>query len=473
MAVVFAVIAWYLPDSSASSLAAVFMICLAALFPAWLWIRDGTTDIPIFPIFGLSFLWAYALPLLGEPAHLETIRDSSKLAVGGVITLGLFTGTVTWFWFRRGTPRRGALSLQLPINRMKVILLGAMVAYAVFLFGNTGQWFEWIPSEILTLFRVVISSLYVLAVFVHFHEIGSGRLRGFRALAFVCLFVIAEAASSVTLLLIGTMMSVLIALTAYSLGRGRVPWKMTLFALLMFSLLHAGKGEMREKYWFTITPFSPQPTEYLALYSEWLGHGTDIFTITGGGGAPGEREYQSLRERAGLIYLFLLVYESSPEMIPYLAGESYAPIPRLLIPRIINPDRETTHEGTIILNVHYGLQTRETAMTATIGWDLVGEAHANFGIPGVIGVLVLLGFFYARVERWSRGRNIFSFRGMVGLVILTLAAQSGMTMAVYVTALFQAVVALCLLAIFAMERRQLRQLVTSIRLATFRFDRQR
>ena len=470
--VVVAVILWYLPETSADALIASISIAAFSLLPAWLWIRDGTFELPIFPLFALSFLWAYALPLLGESAHLEAVRDSSKLATGGIITLGLFIGTVTWFWFRRGTPRRGA-TLQLPIHRMKGILLGAMAAYAVFLAGYVGLWFEGVPSELLTLFRVVLSSLYVLAVFVHFFEIGNGKLRGVRQAVFIVLFAAVELVSSVTLLLIATMISVLIALTGFSLGRGRVPWKMALLAVFTFALLHAGKGEMRDKYWFSMVQYKPQPAEYLGLYAEWLGHGLDNFSLSGGGGAPRQREYQSLRERAGLIYLFLLVYESSPDRIPYLHGESYAPIPRLLIPRFINPDRDNTHEGTIILNVHYGLQTRESAMTATIGWDLIGESHANFGIPGVIGAFVLLGFFYARVERWSRGRDIFSFRGMVALVILTLAAQSGVTAAVYVTALFQAFCALALLAVFAMERRQLRKLVDSVRLATFRVDRPR
>lgn len=466
--VIFGVILWYVPESGGSSLTAAVMIAIACLLPAWLWIKDGSTDIPVFPFFALSFLWAYALPFLGAPAFLDMVKDSSKLAVGATITLGLFVGTVTWFWFRRGTSREGGSSLQLPPHRMKGILLGAMIAYAIFLFGHTGQWFESVPSEVLTLFRIVISSLYVLAVFIHFYDIGRSRLRGPRAVAFFFLFVTAELASSATLLLIGTMISALIALTAFSLGRGRVPWKTALFALLMFSVLHAGKGEMREKYWFSNQAFRPQPTEYPALYGEWLANGYESFSVVGGGGAPQQREYQSLRERAGLLYIFLLVFEASPETIPYLMGESYAPIPRLLVPRFINPERETTHEGTIILNVHYGLQTRESATSATIGWDLITEAQANFGIVGVMAAFAILGFAYARVERWSRGRDILSFRGMVALIILTLATQAGVTLAIYVTALIQALVALGLLAVMAMERRQRRQLVDAVRLAMFK-----
>jgi len=111
------------------------------------------------------------------------------------------------------------------------------------------------------------------------------------------------------------------------------------------------------------------------------------------------------------------------------------------------------------------LQTRESSLTATIAWDLIGEAQANFGIPGVVASLALFGWFYARIERWARGRDIFSFRGMVALIVLSLAIQTGITMAVYVTALFQSLVALFTLAIFAMERRQLKDLVATISLS--------
>jgi hypothetical protein len=457
---VFGTVLWYVPDSSPGALLASVVIGIAGLAPTWLWIRDGASDIPIFPIFGLTFLFTYALPMLGGQAYLEEVSETSKIAVGGVLAFGLVVGTVTWYWFRRGPPpKAGETSLQLPIDRMRTLLLAAAVMNMVFLFGHTGQWWEWVPSEILSVFRAFITSLYVLAVFVHFHEIGAGRLRGARAHLFLVVFALAEMASTASLLLVGTMLQVLIALTAYSLGRGRVPLKAAIGALLVFSLLHAGKGEMREKYWFGTQAYLPQPTEYVGLYVEWVRYGIEAVTYSGTSQA---REHLSLRERAGLAYIFLMVYEMSPDRTPYLYGASYAPIPKLLVPRFINPDRDSTHEGTVILNVHHGLQTRESAMTATIAWDLIGEAQANFGIPGVIAAFSLLGWFYARVERWARGREIFSFRVMVALIILSLCVQVGITLAVYVTALFQAMVALMALAFFAMERRQLSDFLASM-----------
>ncbi len=452
---------WYVPDSSLAAITASLLISVASLIPAWLWIHDGASDIPIFPIYGVSFLWTYSLPLLGSQLYLEGVDESSKYAIGSVLALGLLVGTATWYWFRRGTPRKDRHSLQLPLSRMRGLLLAAMVANMFFIMGYSGQWYEDVPSEILTLFRVFISSLYVLAVFLHFYEIGAGTVRGPRAWIFLALFALSEAASSVTLLLVGTMLSILIAIAAFSLGRGRVPWKTIVASILVFSLLHAGKTEMRDKYWFGNMVYAPQPTDYADIYSEWIVNGIEAFTSIG---TPGEREYQSLRERAGLAYIFLLVYESSPARVPYLLGASYEPIPGLLVPRFINPDRATTHEGTIILNVHYGLQTRESAMTATIAWDLIGEAQANFGIPGVIAAFAIFGFFYARIEKWARGHDIFSFRGLVCLIVLSMAAQAGLTMAVYVTALFQAMVALCALAVLAMERRQMKDLVAAFSL---------
>jgi uncharacterized membrane protein len=101
-------------------------------------------------------------------------------------------------------------------------------------------------------------------------------------------------------------------------------------------------------------------------------------------------------------------------------------------------------------------------MTATIAWDLIGEAQANFGLLGVVAAFMLLGWVYARVERWSRGHEIFSFRVLTALVILSLCVQVGITLAVYVTALFQAMVALVALAFFAMERRQISDMLANV-----------
>ncbi|QJR11724.1 hypothetical protein DSM104443_02806 [Usitatibacter rugosus] len=457
---VLAIELWYVPDSSSGAVAASLAISIAGLVPTWLWIQDGGADIPIFPIYGLTFLMTYALPMLGGQAYLDSVSETTKISVGGILAFGLAAGTITWYWFRRGPlPKPGDSTLQLPINRMRNLLLAAAVLNMFFLFGTTGQWWWWVPSEVLGVFRAFITSLYVLSVFVHFHDIGAGKLRGPQAYAFIVVFTLAEMASSASLLLVGSMLQVLIGITAYSLGRGRVPVKILVAALLAFSLLHAGKSEMRDKHWFGTTDYEPQPTEYVGLYAEWIGYGLEAFTDDG---TTQSREQLSLRERAGLAYLFLMVYEMSPDRTPYLFGASYEPIPRLLVPRFINPERMSTHEGTVILNVHHGLQTRETAMTATIAWDLIGEAQANFGLIGVVAAFMILGWFYARVERWSRGHEIFSFRVLASLVILSLCVQVGITLAVYVTALFQAMVALVTLAFVAMERRQIRDLLANV-----------
>jgi ABC-type multidrug transport system permease subunit len=102
-------------------------------------------------------------------------------------------------------------------------------------------------------------------------------------------------------------------------------------------------------------------------------------------------------------------------------------------------------------------------LSATIAWDLIDEAQANFGIPGVIIAFFLMGWLYALLERWCRGLSVFSLRAMVALMVLALAVQVGITLGVYITALFQAMVALTTLAVVAMERRQLRDFVSGIR----------
>jgi hypothetical protein len=466
--VVAGVIIWYVPDTSFATLMATIMISLASLLPAYVWIKGGTRDIPVFPIFALSFLWAYALPMLGDQLYLAMVSETSKLQVGGIISFGLLIGTTVWYWFRRGDSR-SRVSLQLPVDRMKGILLFAMAGYAIFSLANAGEMFDVVGTGYLTLVRVILLTLYTLAVFVYFFEIGSGRMQGPRVWIFIALLLAAELVSAASLIIVGSMITTVIGLTAFALGSGRAPWKTAVALLLLFTTLHAGKGEMREKYWAYQEYFRPEPAEYIPLYVEWVGKGLETLRTFG---EPRAKDYQSLRERAGLVYLFFLVFEMSPDRIAYLDGESYAPIPRLLVPRFINPDREGTHEGTIILNVHYGLQTRESAQTTTIGWDLISEAQANYGIPGVYVAFVLLALIYARLERWSRGRDIFSFRGMAALLVLTLAAQTGITLAVYITALFQALVALVLLAVFAMERQQLRRVWDSISTKAFRVSRQ-
>src|SRR5207237_309774 len=93
-------------------------------------------------------------------------------------------------------------------------------------------------------------------------------------------------------------------------------------------------------------------------------------------------------------------------------------------------------------NIHYGVQTREDTAITTIGWGLLNEAYANFGLVGCAGLAVVLGIFYGSMARWSLNTPMLSARSLFTMMVLNFAIQTEFSASVYVTALFQTFVPL-------------------------------
>jgi hypothetical protein len=221
-------------------------------------------------------------------------------------------------------------------------------------------------------------------------------------------------------------------------------------AVLVFGFLHNGKSSMRERYW-SDGQAAISVWELPGFFSEWIAAGArEIGSGNEGlGTAP-------IHERVSLMHLLLLVQSSAPDTVPFVSGETYAIIPRLLVPRIFDPEKPDSHQGTAILNMQFGLQSIENTQTTTIGWGLLNEGYANFGLAGVAGVALLLGTIFGFVGRLSVGAPVMSLASMVGITFCALAIQSEFTMAVFATVLFQSLVVLALVIPF-LELRSARE----------------
>ena len=131
--------------------------------------------------------------------------------------------------------------------------------------------------------------------------------------------------------------------------------------------------------------------------------------------------------------------------VPFLMGASYEPVPAILLPRFMVEDKPFSHEGTSILNIHYGLQDREGTTTTTIGWGLMNEAYANFGIVGAALLGALLGLVFATIERFGKDMPIDSLRVLYGFFFVGIAINIEATMGVFTSVWFQGSVGLAFL----------------------------
>ena len=434
------------------------LISVAALVPAWLWVLRKVRGLPLFPVYAITHIWTYALPLLYEHPIVAMFPADSQMIGALSVTGFLLIGTACWYGIGKGAAKPVWRTLTLNHARADALFMAVLAGGAIFNVAMLGGWLPLAPG-IQTILRAGVAALEALGCFVLSFRLGERELRAGTAMAFMILLPLLVLATLPSLVMITAMSFLAVALLGFTLGRRQFPWKTAGAVVCLFAFLHSGKSEMRDRYWHEQEVVAVPLTEYPAFFQQWVAASAEkMFS----GSTAEEEEGQSLLERASLMQLLLYVQSMSPENLPFLYGETYRLIPSLLVPRIFNPQKPPSHEGTYILNIHYGLQTREAAERTTIGFGLLNESFANFGYLGMALLGAVMGGFYAAVARLARNVPILSLRSLFAILVASYSFQTEFAAGVYVTALFQSTMALLGLAVVFMRPQAVEARDTSL-----------
>lgn len=444
----------YFPGTTAllTNLGAL-LITIAALIPTYLWCSGKANGMPVFPLFTVPYVWTHALPLLNPPPTLEQYSIQSEF-VASLTTSGfLFLGAIVWFQCVKSVPPPPKFYRALGSQKGDQFFFWSLAISTLFNIANAGGWLN-LDAGVFSLVRNVIVALTALGAFVLSYRLGTEELTGKGAQLFISLLGAFMVTSAISLLLVGAATVFLSALAAFIIGRKQIPVVTTALVMAVFFFLQPGKGDLRKKYWFNESQATPyiQPWQYPALFAEWIDASLKYsFRTDNLLKAPQLEDRQSFAERASVIQMLLLAQQKSPSQLPFLYGKTYLPLPELVVPRVLNPKKIRSHEGTYILSIYYGLQRLEDTNLTTIAWGLLAEAYANFGQVGCAGLAVIIGLVFGLTTRWSIGAPILSMRAMFTVLMLTFALQTEWTAGVYVAAFFQYVVVLIGIAIVLMN----------------------
>lgn len=424
------------------------LISAAALLPAYIWCQRPSLGLPIYPLFALTFVAKYAYPLAGSDELILLYDDDAGLQAGLTVSLFLLVGTAAWCAANRWVPRSRGPVKAMARGKGDVLFTALIFSAALFNLSMVGNWI-YISGGLVSIVRAAVLGLASVGIFMLAYRWGAGELNGIKKVAFGTSLALFLVAHSMSLFMIDLILATTFAAAAYVIGGGRIPWKSAVLLAALFTVLHAGKSEMRNEYWRYEEVNKPvQLYEFPAFLAEWIGYGMDVVTSPRREDTP-----WTLAERMSLIPLLLKVQAESPETRPFLNGETYAIIPGLLMPRILNPKKLNVHEGAHLLSIHYGLQTREATETSTIAWGPLIESYANFGMLGVIALALVTGGIYGAVAKYATGVPILSLRMLVAIVFAAMALQVEWTAGVYISALFQSLVVIWALSFVLMERR--------------------
>ena len=439
------------PGQTPESVIGAMLIILAAMLPTYLWAVGKVQGLPLFPVCALTCTWTFAMPLVSEHPIILLFPGWNQLVAALTVTGFLLCGTLAWCWVARRPVRPPAVCWMMNETATEPLFLIALALCLIWTVVSTAGWIT-LTSGVDSLSRAVLTAVEALSCFVLGYRQGSRKLHGTAAIIFIGLLTALLLSNLPSLLLIVTMSLLAVTMLAYAVASKRLPWRVGLAALCVFSYLHFGKAAMREKHWIDDERPAVSPQEFPAFFAEWVQ--TSFNAIRSRDTDPDDRE-ESLLERASLMHWLLYIEATTPGNVPYLAGETYAVIPHLFIPRILDPgEKPRSHEATYLIAIHYGIQTREDTEITTIAFGLLNEAFANFGFWGVGALGVVLGSFYGAVAHWARRMPILSLRSLFAMLVASYSFQAEYTSTFYAAALFQSTVVLLLIgAVFMRPRR--------------------
>lgn len=437
------------------------LVTVLALLPSYLWAAGRALGMPIFPMFAITFIWTYALPLISDNPNVLGYSVDQRLFAGFTTLSFLAVGCVVWFRLVRKAPMpRSSYRLLTGTKSNKIFFL-ALLASVFFNVASVAGWLGALELNggSFSLLRNTIIAFTALSSFVLSYKLGKGELTKQESSAIVLLLIGFMISSTLSFLLITSATVFLSSVAAFTIGRRKVPIVLLLTVVLCFSFLHAGKAEMRSRYWGAYGQSSYiQPWQYPVVYAEWVSSSIEETSFRGEENSYSSGAGQTFSDRASVVQMLMMAQSLSPQTVPFLNGYTYQILPEMVVPRLFYPQKPWSHEGTFRLNIHYGRQSREQARRATIAWGLLAEAYANFGYFGCMGLATILGLAYGFVGRLSINAPILSVQSLVAVFLMTYAIQSEWTAGVYVAALSQHAVVLAAMAIFLMKEKPNEQL---------------
>ena len=433
-------LALLLKSGSAEDMLSAWLITGVALIPVHVWIRRGASTLPIFPVVATAHIIYFALPLSSDHPELAMYDGQERLTAAVTVVLFLAASLAGWI-AGLSLLRQASVTPSLDDldnSSLKSVVLAGLGIGLLFQgltsAGNLDFLSEWYP-----VLRAFVWNLLFAVTFMVGVLRGEGRLSGNVGRACLAGVVLNVLSSWASLFLVHGIVLCGVGLAGYVLGAKRIPVKTLLAAFVLTFVLHAGKGEMRERYWVEGGQnVAAHVADIPSRLSEWFTAGLEVL-------ASGQ-ESTSIVERASLMQMLLRAQYMSPDPVPFLGGETYALIPALLVPRFLNPEKPASQAGMDQLNIRYGVLTREDVQSTAVGWGLMSEAYANFGWIGVLACGLVFGLLIGLVTAWAAGAPPLSARTMLGVVTMAISVSLEADAAAYITSLFQAAIAIYMLS---------------------------
>lgn len=417
-------------DSTAFYLGAV--VCILSMLPLIIWSRTMEYNYPVFELFMATNLTSYGIPLMSEKNAADIFDDNirSQAAIA-VILFQIITMVV--FYSVRGQPKRTEYWLK-PVfqDLSQRWMINGLIISSVYVV--VVQFYYFPDASIAGILRAVFFGISTSCVFIVGMAWGLGQLKQNEKTTIIICILIQFLVTSISLVLRTGVSIILLGLVGYFFGARRLPLFTVALTLAVCAILNIGKYDLRGQYWFGDSKKTPDLEDIPSFYLEWFSAG-----LAPQAKAEGEAGTMLL-ERNSLLQMQCLVMSWTPERRPFLNGLTYEDIPGQFVPRILWPDKPKAHVSTTTLSIYYGLQDEEASGSTTIAFGMLPEGYANFGMMGMVLLALVFGITFKLILVWSKDSPIFSYPGLMLILLTAWSFQTELTMAIWITSMFQGAV---------------------------------
>ncbi|MBF0153969.1 MAG: hypothetical protein HQL64_09550 [Magnetococcales bacterium] len=379
----------------------------------WFTLRKKT--MPFIEMYSLIVGLYYGLPMvIGTNGAFSrfTVNYDNRIKTGLVVLASIIISLVACSWSKslvKNNPKPVA-SKEIPHETAVLIFQTFLVLSTVYnimfqigliqpYLGN----YQAVMNILLTNVMGMVSS-YVLS-----RMAGENKLSK-KQTAFMLVFILISTLVIISgLMLVSVVLWIFPGILGFTLGRGRIPFRMIVIIGVAFTLLSVGKGTARTIYWGS--QISSVSDIYQRL-TDWANISLQSFQ------SNTETSSFMLADRMNFSGVLGMVIQRTPEEVPFIEGTTYAMLPSMIVPRFLWPEKPDGHAATIYLGIHYGVHTIDEIIMTSIGIGLLGEAYANFGFFGVVVFSGIFGWILGYAHRIDLHASPLSMRSfsLVGLL---------------------------------------------------------
>jgi hypothetical protein len=197
----------------------------------------------------------------------------------------------------------------------------------------------------------------------------------------------------------------LLLLFIFAMLRRRIPWLVLAIGFASLFLLQPAKSAFRPAVSAQMSGANTMISR-IQTFAE-LAYDTATGRLTFG---PGIVVFSA--DRLNLITTFADVLEDTPVVIPFWGGYTYYPLLTKLVPRLLYPEKRPD-DAAQAFGHRYGFLSSGD-LTTTYKLAQLTESYLNFGVPGVLIVMFVIGAIY-RIAQEMFVHPMMGFGGVVAV----------------------------------------------------------